>query len=59
MKTVLKSVAIASAILASSTAANAEEGYIRVGEKCYLVVGDGPSANTFQIPCPRDLSEYP
>jgi hypothetical protein len=38
---------------------NADEvGYIRIGDKCFIDVGDN-YPNLIQVPCPREVSENP
>lgn len=60
MKTIAKITAALGLVLALPTAVSAEEyeGYVRVGDRCYINVGI-TYGNWIEIPCPNDVSEYP
>lgn len=54
--------AIASLLMLSSAPAFADEvGYIRIGDKCYVDVGNAPDNHPVwvEFPCPREVSENP
>lgn len=60
MKIARKILAAAALFGVFSSATHAEEGYIRIGESCYI---NATMQNGFpyliQVPCPRDVSENP
>lgn len=60
MKVIAKIAVVSAMIVAVSTAARAEEGYIRIGESCFTYATiPGQYPFLIPVPCPRDVSEYP
>ena len=60
MKSIVRIGVALGLLLVMPTAANAEEGYIRIGDRCYLnssMLGGWPLL--INVPCPNDLSENP
>ena len=47
--------ALAVAVAAVAVPAHAENGYVRIGDECFVL--DGQGGILFQMPCPREVSE--
>lgn len=60
MKTIFKILTVLASFAALPAVANAEEAYIRIGDRCYVSIGMvGGYPILLQIVCPKNLSENP
>lgn len=50
---------VAMTALSAPVAANAETGYIRIGDRCYINIGGTGYPYLIPFPCPREVSENP